>query len=385
MTRNLSQSAPSPRGGALDALRLLAAFFVLIFHYGDEAPTPLSHIHGFMGRGHLATDFFLLLSGFVLVKAYGASILSGRVGYGEFMTKRLARVYPAHLITLFGLVIAVLVAKAVGHTLSHPEHFRWSDIPGNLMLLQSVGWGGDTWNIPSWTISGLMACYLFFPSLWRAIRRIESPISLLVLAGTILLLANALSLTLLGQEQFNLPFNYGLFRTIPLFVSGVVLARFVETAKLTPATAGVTGMAGCIIFGLVACFNGPDMWSVLATMAVIVGCGSGTGGRKWAGAEWGAKISFTLFLIHTLTGAVWFDEVRPLLNRLHPNAVMVWVIWFGAVAFAVAAAAAFHHLIDEPIQKRLNRWIKSRFARPATAPVVETPAPEAVTAGQPAG
>jgi peptidoglycan/LPS O-acetylase OafA/YrhL len=368
-----TSKAVSPRGGALDALRLLAAFFVLIFHYADEAPTPLSDLHAFMGRGYLATDFFLLLSGFVLVKAYGRSIVSGKVGYGEFMTKRLARVYPAHLITLFGLVLAVLLAGAIGHTLDHPEHFRWSDIPGNLLLLQSFGWGGDTWNIPSWTISGLMACYIFFPMLWRAVRRIESAAFALVLAVTVLLLANALSLLLLKEEQFNLPFNYGLGRTIPLFISGVVLARFVEIAKLGPAKGAIIGLAGCAAFGLIAWFNGPDMWSVLATMAVMVGCGSGTGQRKWIGAEWGAKISFTLFLIHTITGAIWFDAVRPLLNKLQPNVTWQWVIWFGAIAFAVTAAAVFHEMIDEPIQKRLNRWIKAKFAKKPTA--VAAPAP----------
>lgn len=372
--------AASPRGGALDALRLLAAVFVLVFHYADEAPVALSQVHAFLGRGYLATDFFLLLSGFVLVKAYGASIISGRVGYGEFMTKRLARVYPAHVITLLGLVVAVLVAGAIGHTLDNPQHFQWSDIPGNLLLLQSVGWGGDTWNIPSWTISGLMACYIFFPALWRAIRRIDSPVVALVLAGTILLGANALSLLLLGQEQFNLPFNHGLFRTIPLFVAGVALARFVETARLTPSAGAIIGLAGCAAFGIVGYFNGPDMWSVMATMAVIVGCGSGTGERKWFGAEWGARISFTLFLIHTITGAVWFEVVRPALNRLHPDVGMQWLIWMGSITFAVTAAAAFHELVDEPIQTRLNRWIKARFSQPAGAPA----AVEATTVGRPA-
>lgn len=388
MTRNLSQSlaqsGPSVRGGAVDALRLLAAFFVLVFHYGDEAPVPLREFHRFLERGYLATDFFLLLSGFVLVKAYGASLTSGRVGYGEFMTKRLARVYPAHVITLLGLVLAVLVAGAVGHTLSHPEHFRWSDIPGNLLLLQSVGWGGDTWNIPSWTISGLMACYIFFPLLWRRVRRIDSPVVALVLACTVLLGANLLSVLLLGQEQFNLPFNHGLFRTIPLFVAGVALARFVETAKLTGRAGLAIGLGGCAAFALIGYFNGPDMWSVLATMAVIVGCGSATGGRRWFGAEWGAKISFTLFLIHTITGAVWFDVARPLLQRLNPGPAGEWLIWLGAVGFAVVAAAAFHELVDEPIQKRLGRWIKRRFspvpAQADPADAADRPAPVQATA-----
>lgn len=373
-----SAKAPSPRGGALDALRLLAAFFVLIFHYGDEAPTRLQDIHAFLSRGYLATDFFLLLSGFVLVKAYGRSVISGRVGYGEFMTKRLTRVYPAHVITLFGLVIAVLAAHALGKSIGHPEHFRWSDIPGNLLLLQSVGWGGDTWNIPSWTISALMACYLFFPALWRQVHRLTNPWVCLALSVAVLVVANVLSLLILKQEQFNLPFNYGLGRAIPLFIAGVFLARYVEIARLGSKLGGVIGAAGAIGFVIIGWFNGPDLLSVLATMAVIIGCGSGSGERKWWGAEWGAKISFTLFLIHTIVGAVWFDGVRPYLDRFHPDVAMQWVIWFGAVGFAVLAAAIFHEFIDEPIQKRLNAWIKRKFAKrpdphPATTPSVSEP------------
>jgi peptidoglycan/LPS O-acetylase OafA/YrhL len=176
---------------------------------------------------------------------------------------------------------------------------------------------------------------------------------------------------ILGEEQFNLPFNYGLGRAIPLFIAGVALARFVEVARLGPRLGGYIGLGGAAAFVMIGLLNGPDMLSVLATMAVIVGCGSGDGSRKWWGAEWGAKISFTLFLIHTMTGAVWFDAIRPLFASLNPGMGVQWLIWFGAVGFAVAAAAVFHEVIDEPIQKRLNAWIKARFAKPkAEAPVV---------------
>ena len=55
------------RGGALDALRFVASALVVVFHFGDAAPISLQSMHGFLGRGYLATDFFLMLSGFVLM------------------------------------------------------------------------------------------------------------------------------------------------------------------------------------------------------------------------------------------------------------------------------------------------------------------------------
>ena len=45
--------------------------FVVLFHFGDEAPIPLHALHSVWERGYLATDFFLMLSGFVLARAYG--------------------------------------------------------------------------------------------------------------------------------------------------------------------------------------------------------------------------------------------------------------------------------------------------------------------------
>ena len=57
------------RGGALDALRFFASLFVVLFHFGDEAPIPLADMHSVWARGYLATDFFLMLSGFVLARA----------------------------------------------------------------------------------------------------------------------------------------------------------------------------------------------------------------------------------------------------------------------------------------------------------------------------
>ena len=58
-------------GASLDVLRFLAALFILLFHYGSNAPRDLETIVPVFRQGWLATDFFLMLSGYVLSRAYG--------------------------------------------------------------------------------------------------------------------------------------------------------------------------------------------------------------------------------------------------------------------------------------------------------------------------
>lgn len=343
------------RGGALDALRFLAALFVLVFHYGDAAPAHLRELHGFFGRGYLATDFFLLLSGFVLARAYGAAVLDGAISHGRFLAKRLARSYPAHLITLTALVVAVLTSEVVGHQLDHPERFAWSALPAQLLMIQGWGVGGGTWNVPSWSISALITCYAVFPWLWRGIRRIRQPLACLALALGVILGGDLLARFLTGQEQFDLPFRWGILRAAPLFLAGLGLARFVELTTFEAWAARALGIGGVCAFVVNVAVDGPDLISVLATAVVIIGCGAAPAGRRWPAADWGAKLSFSLFLTQTISGAVYFDVVRPLLLRLHPAAGLQWAIWFGGVGFAIAGAALFHHLIDAPIQRRLNQ------------------------------
>ena len=55
-----SQTGPS-RGGLLDALRFLAAGFVMLYHFADDAPTPLGRLSPLFDDAWIATDFFLLL------------------------------------------------------------------------------------------------------------------------------------------------------------------------------------------------------------------------------------------------------------------------------------------------------------------------------------
>jgi peptidoglycan/LPS O-acetylase OafA/YrhL len=377
LTSAAPPAASKMRGGALDALRFVAALFVVVFHFGDTAPISLQSMHGFLGRGYLATDFFLILSGFVLAKAYGAGVASGKVSLGRFWLKRFARCYPTHLITLAILVVMVLTAGALGMQATNAGRFDLAGLPAQIFLLHAFGLGGGHWNIPSWTISTLLICYAFFPMLWRGMLRINSLWISLGLGLAIIVGSNALSLALLGEQQFSLPFQWCMFRAAPLFLVGLTLARAVQTGRWTGGSARLVGFGGGAVLLANAWLVGPDLINVLAICAVIIGCGASPVTRPIPGAEWGAKVSFCLFMVHTITGAVWFDVIEPLAARLHPAVESVaweaWAMWFGALAFTLIASDLYNRFIDEPIQKWIGRkW----FARPANSRPDPRPAAE---------
>lgn len=354
-----------------------------MFHFGDEAPIAIASLHEGLGRGYLATDFFLMLSGFVLARAYGAPVAAGTISPGRFWWKRFARSYPTHLITLGLMAFMVATAALLGVAASHPENFQWSGLPAQILLLHAFGQGGGQWNIPSWTLSALLICYAGFPWIWRWMLEIRRPLTALAVGLLILVGGNMASLALLGVEQFSLHFPWAFGRAAPLFLVGLTLARITQTKIWSPGHARIIGLGGVVLLLGNSVLSGSDLVNVMAIATVIVGCGAAPVTRPLPGAEWGARVSFSLFMTHSLTGAVWFGLVVPQLTRCLPSIEMVawqgWLLWLGAGVCALVVADRYNRLIDAPIQRWLNarlfapgvRSPLSRWSRPTRHPAPE--------------
>ena len=115
-TRN--ETVQIARGGWLDALRFIVAFLIILHHFQAAGPEPLAHLINpiFELGGFLLTNFFLIDSGYVLMRVYGAAVDKGRMSPGDFFLKRFLRVVPAHLIMGLSLVGFVLLGLAFGQS-----------------------------------------------------------------------------------------------------------------------------------------------------------------------------------------------------------------------------------------------------------------------------
>lgn len=367
MTRDLSQSlahsAPAGRGGALDALRFAAALLIVLYHYGAEAPVTLASLHPVFDRGYLATDFFLILSGFVLGRAYGGQVLSGRIGLVAFLKKRLTRIWPAQLVVLAALAAVVVAAEVIGVQPGHRENFT----PGALLMqaLMVQAWGvpgGIGWNQPSWSLSALVVCYAAFPVAWRWVSRLTSPSALLALGLATVMVGDLVCLALFHHTIYDLDYSLGVVRAAPLFLLGICIARVVERGGPPVAVARILAWLAFAALVMLQVAGRLDLPSIVAIATIVLSFGRLPVRRPSRLIALGAKLSFSLFVTHALTGLVWFGALGVLTSRMALAPWLHWGLWALSVPLSLAVAGLFHRFVDEPAQAWLNR---RRVARPA--------------------
>ncbi|MDB5457552.1 MAG: acyltransferase [Caulobacter sp.] len=360
VARPASVGREAVRGGALDALRLLAALLIVLYHFGAEGPMRLERFHPVFARGFLATDFFLMLSGYVLGRAYGPSALSRRITPARFWLRRAGRVWPAHLIVLAAMALMVLALNLMGTDVHKPSRFLWRDLPLQAALMHAWGFNSDGWNLPSWSLSALIVCYALFPFLWRAASRLRQP-WLLPLIGLALVVAWDLACRrLFAFGLSDLPLKVGVLRALPLFILGLCLARTVELRWPSEDAARLLMIAGGVGVVVLQLFGRFDLPSLFAIAALILGAGRLPVKQPSALMEAGAKLSFALFITHIFVGVIYWSAVHELIDRVPIGIGWQWLMWGASFPIAIGAAWLFHTYVDQPLQDRLAPWLRGK-------------------------
>ncbi|MFC4440655.1 acyltransferase family protein [Caulobacter henricii] len=362
----MARARRAVRGGALDFLRFLASLLIVLYHYGAESPLRIERFHQVFSRGFLATDFFLILSGYVLGRAYGASTLSGQISPGRFWVRRAARVWPGHLMVLAAMAALVLVLNTIGTDAHKPSRFAWDQLPVQALLVHAWGVPSDGWNLPSWSLSALIVCYAIFPFLWRAADRVRHAVVLPLAGLAVIIVFELIARFGFDHALADLQFQFGVVRALPLFILGVCLARAVEMDWPSEAAARVLlygGAAVLIAWQLFDRYALPDvLWfdlpSLLAIGCIILGAGRLPVKRPRAWIEEGAKLSFALFITHIFVGVIYWSAVHKLIDTVPIGIGWQWLMWLAGFPLAYGGAWLFHTYVDQPVQDRLAPWLR---------------------------
>lgn len=146
---------------SLQSWRFIFALMIFLHHF------PVDGKGLFEAGGSCGVSFFLILSGFVMSAGYAEKVGGKEFNYGNYLKKRLARIYPLHLLCLL-IAAAILVAAG---------NFGAKDcaIFGiNAALMQSwIPLSGVyfSFNAVSWCLSDLLFFYMVFPPLSRFLGR----------------------------------------------------------------------------------------------------------------------------------------------------------------------------------------------------------------------
>lgn len=135
--------------------RFIAAISIVIFHYGEFIP-PFNHpaISYLFRNANLGVNYFFVLSGFVMILAYGKHTQLSAI---EYLKNRFARVYPVYLFAILLLLLYMIAG-------SNP--IDYTGLVLNITLLQAwVPGKAFSFNYPGWSLSVEALFYLAFPFL----------------------------------------------------------------------------------------------------------------------------------------------------------------------------------------------------------------------------
>ncbi|MBU1541117.1 MAG: acyltransferase [Alphaproteobacteria bacterium] len=361
---------------ALTTLRFLAALWVVLYTawpHLDVGFVPVA-----VTKGYLGVETFFILSGFILSHVYLEAAGEKRFRYGGFLWARIARVYPLHLVTLFGMIGLGLVAGIAGLGIDG-SLTDWRSLPANLTLTHAWGLApGSAFNHPSWSISAEWFAYLSFPAFaFVAWRLRERPILATVLAAGFALGLYAAFQPLAGYSLTEATFRWGALRIVPCFALGCAL-YLVHRRGGVPLAGPVALVSGAAV--LVSASLGLwDALTVLSAGGLILGLASlennraGVFGSK-AGVYLG-EISYSIYMVCAPV-LLLMTNVAALITGADDKRFPI-IVWLALVATIPVAAMLTYHLVERPARKAMRGWSDRRAAR-STAAKARTDSPERV-------
>lgn len=343
----------------LDALRGVASLLVVFFHYTMERSQAE---YGFK-YGVAGVDLFFIISGFVIFMSI-TKVSSTK----EFLVNRISRLYPTYWACVF---ITFLVQIIVGFYMPNKAVPSLLDLLGNLTMFQYYLNIKDI-DGPYWTMIVEMLFYLLI-ALFFATKKLNVFIPFGVITIVFIIL-NDLWLEPLFPNLLLINQGFPLINHLPLFLSGIVFYKLVtDTSSRTQRTKYYCFLVGCYITQLLLFDNGGQSASritlyeysfVLAFFYLIFVLFS----LKKLGflvnmyTLFFGKISFALYLIHQYISA---EVIIPgLIKYLDFN---FWIASGIALFITVSLAAAITYLIEIPLGKMMNAWLRRKTGLPSRA------------------
>jgi peptidoglycan/LPS O-acetylase OafA/YrhL len=344
---------------ALTALRGLAAWWVVTFHFREALPlgTP-GPLRAAAGHGYLAVDLFFVLSGYVIALNYASWFRANPTprDYARFLLLRLSRVYPLHAAVLVLFLINPLAVTVFSHhsVLSAP---RWGYFGLSVLLMQSWGFtAGPAWNVPAWSISTEWFAYLCFPfiavfGLFAAGSARRACLTLGGIVGLIAVVAGTVSPSGLGFGNQ----GFEMFRCLAEFMLGTMIVHFErKVAHLRWRSTIALTFAVCC-FAVTALCPIPDYVLIPAGFAAIVYALTDEELflSRWLHGrtlQWLGLVSYSTYLCHYLL-KIWikFVLVRPAV----PSALV-----FPLYSLVVLAASA---ILYRSVERPAQRWCRTRL------------------------
>jgi peptidoglycan/LPS O-acetylase OafA/YrhL len=347
----------------LDGLRGVAAFAVILDHVPSQTLVAL-----LPGR-YLAVDFFLVLSGVVLARAYGPMLEKPGMA-GAFIKARLIRLYPFYFLGLMaGLSVASFLTflewGSYGFT-----HIAVSLAFGLLFLPDLTTIHSDEnllfpLNPPAWTLFMEFLANILYAISIRFLR----PYALILL---LCVLGIATTIGLLSSEDVGPGwkwnhFDTGLTRILFTFLMGVCIQRVLHLARActVPAWAAFGLLILILAFPATDALRRPyDALTAIALMPalVFVSAYAQVSGNLARLCAWLGAVSYGVYVLHLPI----YLGLNTLITGLD-----IQISGTAKVVLVALISAGSAHLLSAFVEKPVRAYLSDRFV-PKTSAGTET-------------
>ncbi|MDE2115498.1 MAG: acyltransferase [Hyphomicrobiales bacterium] len=338
---------------ALDGYRFLAALCVVMYHYNNRFSLGLDRWLPMIDDFNLMVDFFFLLSGFVIARAYGQR-LANLGDYARFLWARVARLYPLYFVTTGLAALAGWLYSSRGLSPEHPE-MAWNGLPAAMLLLQATGMLDHlTFNLASWSISAEFMMYGLSPLFLRFLSRVGG-LWALITAVAFALLFQLMRDAAHQRAWTEATFDYGALRALPTFLTGMVIAQSLPRLRALPIPPWALVHGGFLLILLGMNLHWPPAWLIVLLALMLTACALaelGGADNFMRGAMMGhlGDASYGLYLVHQLV-AIFVPGYFGDWGLASPQA-RPWLALACAIASILAALASYRWL-ESPLRRAL--------------------------------
>lgn len=325
----------------LDALRGFAALAVVLFHFTTRYEALFGHASSLAADfpwGEYGVDFFLMLSGFVILRSLDRTSRAS-----DFVVGRFVRLYPAYwaagaitlgVVSWFGLA---------GHQVSFAEAALNATMLQRLLGARHID--GAYWSLEVELFFYALALALHRGGAFRTARRQHLTLALWLLAEVVSIWAaghggtetdRTWAIRIAGKLQVLFSLRYA-----HLFAIGIVLYQAGRSRRLGAAARALL-VACCAIHGIVDCWEAAGGIAGLAGLLYL----AVNGRLTWLAARplvFLGGISYPLYLVHQNVGYVLIREFEG--RGVGPSAAISL-----ALTISLAAAVALSVGVERPAQ-----------------------------------
>lgn len=323
----------------LDALRGLAAVWVLLFHYVDrhtELYGPPGRLPSVIVDGDAGVHLFFAISGFVILMTLQASR-----GRADFLVSRFSRPYPAYWTAMLVTAGLGLVAPLPGQT------YGLAQLAVNATMTQGFLYVAPIDPV-YWSLAYELGFYAAMYALFLA-----GGLRHIVAVGFLwvgLALAHKAAVHLWGV---GLPYRVTMLLALPyahLFVAGIALHE-IWCGRRRPAVWAL--LAGCIAAAPLLQLWRDAIYMLVALPVFLLAVLGVLPMLRWRPLLWLGSISYTLYLTHNLAGQrliLWLE------GNGTPPLASVGI----AIVAALLLAEAISRFVERPAMAAIRAAYRHR-------------------------